>query len=187
MVLVNSWAGGAYPGMGFVLQGSDLPVDATDAIDTLEPARLRAGSLAIATELLVPLRQLRPFASLPTPTTSTTTGPAVPAPPPMERHEVKAETEASPPAGADLAVEKAEAAKARGNAAFDARDFASAVKHYSMAIRLHPTNHILWSNRSAAHCAVRAQLACDTRDRSFSSPRSVVCIKILPHGCRREC
>jgi len=55
----------------------------------------------------------------------------------------------------NAAVEKAEAAKARGNAAFAARDFAGAVTHYSLALRLHPTNHVLWSNRSAAHCAVR--------------------------------
>jgi hypothetical protein len=139
-------------------------VDATDAIDTLDAARLRAGSLAIATELLAPLRQLRPSTSLPTPTTTAPAAAAPPAPP-VERREATAEAAGASPAvekpeaaGSDSAVEKAEAAKARGNAAFAAKEFASAVKHYSMAIRLHPDSHVLWSNRSAAHCAVRAHV-----------------------------
>ncbi|KAJ4896810.1 Hsp70-Hsp90 organizing protein 1 [Raphanus sativus] len=46
-------------------------------------------------------------------------------------------------------------AKARGNAAFSSGDFTSAVLHYNSAISLSPTNHILYSNRSAAHASLR--------------------------------
>nr|CAA56165.1 stress inducible protein [Glycine max] len=44
----------------------------------------------------------------------------------------------------------AEEAKAKGNAAFSAGDFAAAVRHFSDAIALSPSNHVLYSNRSAA-------------------------------------
>lgn len=46
-------------------------------------------------------------------------------------------------------------AKARGNAAFSSGDFTSAVRHYTSAISLSPANHILFSNRSAAHASLR--------------------------------
>lgn len=45
----------------------------------------------------------------------------------------------------------AEEAKAKGNAAFAAGNFDDAVKHFSDAIALSPTNHVLYSNRSAAY------------------------------------
>lgn len=48
-----------------------------------------------------------------------------------------------------------DAAKAQGNAAFSSRDFTSAVIHYTSAIALSPTNHILFSNRSAAYASLR--------------------------------
>ncbi|OAY59965.1 hsp70-Hsp90 organizing protein 3 [Manihot esculenta] len=44
----------------------------------------------------------------------------------------------------------AEEAKAKGNAAFSAGDYAGAVKHFTEAISLAPSNHVLYSNRSAA-------------------------------------
>jgi len=47
--------------------------------------------------------------------------------------------------------DKVEALKAEGNAALSAGKFEDAVKLYSEAIELDPTNHVLWSNRSAAH------------------------------------
>ena len=47
----------------------------------------------------------------------------------------------------------AEVAKERGNAAFKARDFVKAAHQYSMAIRLDPGNHVLFSNRSAAYAS----------------------------------
>ncbi|KAJ9173436.1 hypothetical protein P3X46_016571 [Hevea brasiliensis] len=44
----------------------------------------------------------------------------------------------------------AEEAKAKGNAAFSAGDYAGAVRHFTDAISLAPSNHVLYSNRSAA-------------------------------------
>jgi len=48
----------------------------------------------------------------------------------------------------------AERAKEKGNAAFSAGDFANAVKHFSLAIRLDPKSHIFYSNRSAAYASL---------------------------------
>ncbi|KAJ6705727.1 TPR REPEAT CONTAINING PROTEIN [Salix purpurea] len=47
-----------------------------------------------------------------------------------------------------------EEAKSRGNAAFSAGDYAAAVEHFTDAIALSPTNHVLYSNRSAAHASL---------------------------------
>ncbi|XP_020226464.1 hsp70-Hsp90 organizing protein 1 [Cajanus cajan] len=49
----------------------------------------------------------------------------------------------------------AEEAKAKGNAAFSAGDFAAAIRHFSDAIALAPSNHVLYSNRSAAHASLQ--------------------------------
>ena len=48
----------------------------------------------------------------------------------------------------------AEEAKAKGNAAFSAGDFPTAIRHFSEAIDLAPTNHVLYSNRSAAYASL---------------------------------
>jgi stress-induced-phosphoprotein 1 len=48
----------------------------------------------------------------------------------------------------------AEEAKAKGNAAFSAGDFSTAVRHFTDAIALAPTNHVLYSNRSAAYASL---------------------------------
>lgn len=48
----------------------------------------------------------------------------------------------------------AEEAKAKGNAAFAAGDFNGAVSHFTDAIALSPTNHVLYSNRSAAYASL---------------------------------
>ncbi|KAF8109856.1 LOW QUALITY PROTEIN: hypothetical protein N665_0090s0038 [Sinapis alba] len=45
----------------------------------------------------------------------------------------------------------ADEAKAKGNEAFSSGDFTSAVNHFTEAINLAPTNHVLFSNRSAVH------------------------------------
>ncbi|OWM88398.1 hypothetical protein CDL15_Pgr003810 [Punica granatum] len=52
----------------------------------------------------------------------------------------------------------AEEAKVRGNAAFKARDFEAAVRHYSDGINLSQDNHVLYSNRSAAYAALSQNL-----------------------------
>lgn len=48
----------------------------------------------------------------------------------------------------------AEAAKARGNAAFSAGKFEEAAKHFTEAASLAPDNHVLYSNRSAAYASL---------------------------------
>ncbi|CAN0908605.1 Hsp70-Hsp90 organizing protein 3 [Linum grandiflorum] len=49
----------------------------------------------------------------------------------------------------------ADEAKAKGNAAFSSGDYSTAVKHFSDAIALAPTNHVLYSNRSAAYASLQ--------------------------------
>ena len=47
--------------------------------------------------------------------------------------------------------------QAKGNAAFSAGAFEEAISFFTSAIELDPTNHVLYSNRSAAEvCAARA-------------------------------
>ncbi|KAH7442651.1 hypothetical protein KP509_03G097700 [Ceratopteris richardii] len=48
----------------------------------------------------------------------------------------------------------ADEAKAKGNAAFSAGKFEEAIKHFSDAIALSPTNHVLFSNRSASYASI---------------------------------
>jgi len=45
----------------------------------------------------------------------------------------------------------AEEEKSKGNAAMGQKNYEEAVKHYTAAISLDPTNHVLYSNRSAAY------------------------------------
>ena len=45
---------------------------------------------------------------------------------------------------------QAEQLKAQANKAFSAKDYPEAIKLYSDAIALDPTNNVLYSNRSAA-------------------------------------
>ncbi|KAF9105990.1 Hsp90 cochaperone [Mortierella sp. AM989] len=47
----------------------------------------------------------------------------------------------------------AEEFKAEGNKAFLAKDYPTAIDHFSKAIELDPTNHVLYSNRSACYAS----------------------------------
>ncbi|KAE9596787.1 hypothetical protein Lal_00008008 [Lupinus albus] len=49
----------------------------------------------------------------------------------------------------------ADEAKAKGNAAFSSGDYTAAIRHFSDAISLSPTNHVLYSNRSAAYASLQ--------------------------------
>lgn len=48
----------------------------------------------------------------------------------------------------------AEEAKAKGNAAFSAGNYTEAIQHFTEAINFAPTNHVLYSNRSAAYASL---------------------------------
>ncbi|MCI15978.1 heat shock protein STI-like, partial [Trifolium medium] len=56
---------------------------------------------------------------------------------------------------ADAQKAAADGAKAKGNAAFSSGDFATAIRHFSEAINLTPSDHVLYSNRSAAYASLR--------------------------------
>lgn len=45
-------------------------------------------------------------------------------------------------------------AKAKGNAAFQAKDFKEAIKHFTEAIKHDPTDHVFFSNRSACYASL---------------------------------
>lgn len=48
----------------------------------------------------------------------------------------------------------ADEAKTKGNAAFSAGNYTDAVRHFTDAINLSPSNHVLYSNRSAAYASL---------------------------------
>jgi len=50
--------------------------------------------------------------------------------------------------------EQAAAAKAKGNAAFQAKDFEEAIKHFTEAISHDATDHVFYSNRSACYSSL---------------------------------
>ena len=51
----------------------------------------------------------------------------------------------------------ADEAKAKGNAAFSAKNYDEAIVHFTDAITLAPTNHVLYSNRSACTHGARSR------------------------------
>jgi tetratricopeptide (TPR) repeat protein len=77
-------------------------------------------------------------------------------PPPASEPEASVESDSSDDEASRAAKLAATSAEARrkGNAAFAAGEFAKAVKQFTMAIRMDKTNHVLFSNRSAAHAGL---------------------------------
>ena len=81
----------------------------------------------------------------------------------------------------------AEEFKAAGNTAFQAGDFKAAIDHYTRAIDLDGTNHVYYSNRSAAYFKQYYAATSCTDDRSdsyidlwhftFLSDRSIIHLK----------
>jgi len=63
-------------------------------------------------------------------------------------------------------------AKKKGNEAFSAGDFSKAVKQFTMAIRMDKTNHVLFSNRSAAYCG------CGRYEEALADAER--CVKMAP-------
>ena len=55
---------------------------------------------------------------------------------------------------------QADEAKAKGNAAFQAQNYEEAIKHFTDGIELAPTNHVLYSNRSACTALTQQEVAC---------------------------
>eukprot|EP00667_Euglena_gracilis_P009704 EG_transcript_9863 len=52
------------------------------------------------------------------------------------------------------AVKEMEECKAEGNKAFGAKDYTTAISWYQKALQFDKDNHVLYSNRSACHCAL---------------------------------
>ncbi|PWY77088.1 TPR-like protein [Aspergillus heteromorphus CBS 117.55] len=50
----------------------------------------------------------------------------------------------------------ADALKAEGNKAFSTKDYPTAIEKFTQAIGIEPSNHILYSNRSAVYAAQSA-------------------------------
>jgi chaperonin cofactor prefoldin len=68
--------------------------------------------------------------------------------------------------------EKAEASKSLGNAAFGSKEYDSSITHYSLSIKLDPSNHVYWSNRSASYAA--------KREWGASLTDALECVKLCP-------
>jgi stress-induced-phosphoprotein 1 len=69
-------------------------------------------------------------------------------------------------------MNEAEAAKDKGNLAFKNKQFKDSVEHYSDAIKLDPSNHVYYSNRSAAYHKL------ENYDRMIRDARK--CIELSP-------
>lgn len=75
--------------------------------------------------------------------------------------------------------ELAQEAKARGNAAFQAGDFSSAVDHFSKAIELNPSDAVVYSNRSGAYASLK-QFDLALKDAE-------TCVKLKPDWPKVRC
>ena len=50
--------------------------------------------------------------------------------------------------------------KAKGNRAFSEKRYEDAVKHFTLCMKLDPKNPVFFSNRSAAHLALKVSSNC---------------------------
>ena len=76
--------------------------------------------------------------------------------------------------------QKAAAFKDKGNAFYKKSDYVQAIEAYSQGLTLDPTNHIIYSNRSACYLALQQLDAC-LKDAE-------ICRRLVPHwlkGCFR--
>ena len=76
--------------------------------------------------------------------------------------------------------QKATAFKDKGNAFYKKSDYVQAIEAYSQGLTLDPTNHIIYSNRSACYLALQQLDAC-LKDAE-------ICRRLVPHwlkGCFR--
>lgn len=71
--------------------------------------------------------------------------------------------------------------KAKGNAALQAENFAEAIQFYSEAINIDPSNHILYSNRSAAYAKT-----CDFDKSLKDAEQTIILKKDWPKGYSRK-
>ena len=88
------------------------------------------------------------------------------------RSETTAAPASAPGSTHDPLLQKSALAKERGNSAFKSGDFLKASQQYSMAIRLDPRNHVLYSNRSAAYASLQSW------DRALEDGEK--CVKLNP-------
>ena len=72
--------------------------------------------------------------------------------------------------------EAAEAAKAQGNAAMAAKDYPRAIDSYTVAVGLCPSNHIYFSNRSAAYLA--------SGEAESAIKDAITCVSLAPDWCK---
>jgi len=68
--------------------------------------------------------------------------------------------------------EKAAAAKAKGNAAFQAKDYQEAIKHFTEAIGFDASDHVFFSNRSACYASL------EKYDKALEDGKE--CVKLKP-------
>lgn len=73
----------------------------------------------------------------------------------------------------ELALQAANAAKQRGNELFKLKDYEGALKKYSEAIELDPSNAVLYSNRSAVYLAKG-----DAKSKAFRDAET--CVRLKP-------
>mmetsp|Transcript_91309 Transcript_91309/g.254257 ORF Transcript_91309/g.254257 Transcript_91309/m.254257 type:complete len:593 (-) Transcript_91309:100-1878(-) len=72
--------------------------------------------------------------------------------------------------------EKALEAKAKGNAAFQAKKYEEAIQHFTEAIRFNPTDHVFFSNRSACYASL------EKYEKAFED--GAQCVKLKPEWAK---